>query len=119
SGDLFFAEVRPFDEVFREGDDSAGGGGQGGQGGQNDKLIELQKKIISATWNLQRQHGGSLPPERKAPALRDPKSKKAAPEPTSPPKQSSLINPAPELRAGVEDLRFGVPPLGGSHAVPP
>ena len=127
SGDLFFAEVRPFDEVFREGDDSAGGGGQGGQGGQNDKLIELEKKIISATWNLQRQHGGSLPPGRKAPALLDPKSNKPAPEPPSPPKQSSWVMPDPGVQASLENrsrrreeadmITRNPPPHVGGYAV--
>ncbi len=103
SGDLFFAEVRPFDEVFREGDDNAGGGGQGGQGGQNERLIELQKKIISATWNLQRRHGGSVPPERKAPTLREPKSNKPATEAPSLPKQSSLGMPGRDVQASLEN----------------
>src|SRR6266404_1580978 len=119
-GDLFFAEVRPFDEIFREGDDSAGGGGQAGQGGQNEQLIELQKKIISATWNLQREHGGSLPPEHKTPALRDRKANQPAPEPPSPPKQSSFATPPPGMslvngpRARIQPLIFGqtAPPIG-------
>jgi hypothetical protein len=56
SGDLYFAEVRPFDEIFRENkgmqspDDPSGGA----QGGQSQRLIELQKQIIIATWKLQR-----------------------------------------------------------------
>ena len=59
SSDLFFAEVRPFDEIFRESqgmesDDQPPGGKQGGQGNQTRKLVELQKQIISATWRLQR-----------------------------------------------------------------
>src|SRR4029077_16427490 len=60
SGDLYFGEVRPFEEVHREGD----AGGQQGQGGQQmggnsptTKLAELQKQIINATWKLQRQYG--------------------------------------------------------------
>ena len=57
SSDMYFAEVRPFDEIFRE--DQSGGGGGGGQqqGGQSEsqKLAELQKQIISATWKLQRE----------------------------------------------------------------
>ena len=59
--DLFFAEVRPFEELFREGDSSATQQRQqqqqqqqqGSQGEQQaEELAELQKKIISATWNL-------------------------------------------------------------------
>jgi len=58
AGDLYFAEIRPFEEVFREGQGGGGGGGgqQGGGGGQASQLAELQKQIISATWKLQRQH---------------------------------------------------------------
>ncbi len=56
SSDLFFAEVRPFDEIFRESQNMAGGEQQGGQqgGGPQQQLAELQKQIISATWRLQR-----------------------------------------------------------------
>jgi hypothetical protein len=57
-GDLYFAEVRPFEEVFREGQgnegqDAAGGGGGGGS--PSGQLADLEKQIISATWNLQRK----------------------------------------------------------------
>ncbi len=57
-GDLFFAEVRPFDEVFREsqGMQSQDDTQQQGGGGNSPtrKLTELQKQIINATWRLQR-----------------------------------------------------------------
>jgi hypothetical protein len=58
-GDLFFGEVRPFDEIFRQGEEAAGGApppppGEGGAGEQAAKLAELQKQIINATWKLQR-----------------------------------------------------------------
>ena len=63
AGDMFFAEVRPFDEIFRE--DESGGGGAGGMNGQQQaeslKLAELQKQIINATWNLQRKRQGQQP----------------------------------------------------------
>lgn len=57
TGDLYFAEVRPFDEIFRETQnmDMGEGGGGGGGGQQSRKLSELQKQIISATWKLQRE----------------------------------------------------------------
>ena len=59
SGDLYFAEVRPFDEIFRESQNMESGDEekqpqQGGQRNQARKLTELQKQIISATWKLQR-----------------------------------------------------------------
>ena len=57
TGDLFFGEVRPFEEVFREGQGMEGeqGNMSGQQGGQAGKLTDLEKQIISATWNLQRR----------------------------------------------------------------
>ncbi len=67
--DLFFGEVRPFDEVFREGQsnesqsDSQESGEQGEQqGNQTARLAELQKQILSATWKLQREHRASASP---------------------------------------------------------
>ncbi|MGV3773597.1 MAG: hypothetical protein ACO1QB_11890 [Verrucomicrobiales bacterium] len=61
SSDIFFAEVRPFDEIFREGsggDESSQSQQQQGGGGQTpyQKLAELQKQIITATWNLQKSN---------------------------------------------------------------
>ena len=57
TGDLYFAEIRPFDEIFRENKGMSPSDQQGNapdQGGDNQKLTELQKQIISATWKLQR-----------------------------------------------------------------
>jgi hypothetical protein len=55
--DLFFGEIRPFDQIFRENQQPQqqpppGGGGQPQQ--QRQRLIELQKQIITATFNIQR-----------------------------------------------------------------
>jgi hypothetical protein len=67
-GDMFFAEVRPFEEIYRPGDESAGGQPPpGGAGAEATKLAELQKQIISATWNLKRaeeQAGVTAPGEK-------------------------------------------------------
>lgn len=56
SGDLFFGEVRPFDEIFRENQGMPGEGESksGEKGNQTRKLTEFQKQIINATWKLQR-----------------------------------------------------------------
>src|SRR5438309_10124704 len=61
TGDLFFGEIRPFEEVFREGQGMDGQSAEqsGQQGNRTARLAELQKQIISATWKLQREHGGS------------------------------------------------------------
>ena len=69
TGDLFFAEVRPFEEIFREGQSMSAGCPSSSnnssnpvQGGsQAEKLAELQKQIISATWKLFRQSGQPAP----------------------------------------------------------
>jgi hypothetical protein len=57
--DMFFAEVRPFEEIFRESQEMQGEPpeGQAGGGEQTRKLAELQKQIIAATWKLVRTPG--------------------------------------------------------------
>ncbi len=55
--DIYFAEVRPFEEIFREADAPPGGEQRQEQGGaarQAQELAELQKRIIAATWKLMR-----------------------------------------------------------------
>src|SRR6185503_17362485 len=61
ASDIFFAEVRPFEEIYRPGDSQDAQqqqqqqqGGGGGAGGQATKLADLQKQIITASWNLKR-----------------------------------------------------------------
>ena len=57
TSDMFFAEVRPFEEIFRAGQSPDGGEGEEKEpGNPAAKLVELQKQIISATFKLQRQH---------------------------------------------------------------
>jgi hypothetical protein len=66
--DMYFAEVRPFDEIFRadqsgESENAQNQRQQGQQGGnQNTRLAELQKEIVIATWKLQRDQPG--PPKK-------------------------------------------------------
>jgi hypothetical protein len=50
--DLFFLEVRPFNEEFVAAQSQAGAGGGDPQ---VESLIEAQKEIISATWNIERR----------------------------------------------------------------
>lgn len=68
ASDMFFAEVRPFEEIFREGQPQDPNQAQqqqqqqGQQGGnESERLAELQKQIITATWNLQRREGNRSP----------------------------------------------------------
>jgi hypothetical protein len=54
--DIFFAEVRPFDEIFRpeqSGMSDSDSQGQQDQENPSAKLAELQKEIVVATWKLQ------------------------------------------------------------------
>jgi hypothetical protein len=62
SSDMFFAEIRPFEEIFREGQAGGEEGGEGAEGGSSpgQQLAELQKQIISATWKVRRQSPGSV-----------------------------------------------------------
>ncbi|MGB1743465.1 MAG: hypothetical protein ACPHL9_01185 [Limisphaerales bacterium] len=65
--DLFFATVRPFDEIFRQNRSATEGmreqqeqqQGEGGEGGEQQqsisRLLDNQKEVISATWNLRRR----------------------------------------------------------------
>ena len=73
-GDLLFAEVRRFEEIFREGQQQQQQQSsrqqqqqqnQQQQGSAVDNVINLQKEIISATWNVvreteQRRSAGTL-----------------------------------------------------------
>jgi hypothetical protein len=64
--DMFFAEVRHFEEIFREGQSPPGGQSQqpGSQNaGRADDLANLQKEIINGTWNVIRRETGPKPGE--------------------------------------------------------
>ena len=69
--DMFFAEIRPFEQIFRADQSDAEQSGnrqnqnqgqQQGGGNQNTRLAELQKQIVIATWKLQRDKQG--PPKK-------------------------------------------------------
>ncbi|MGN6134544.1 MAG: hypothetical protein ACTHOU_08585, partial [Aureliella sp.] len=67
SSDMFFAEVRPFDEIFRQGEQPSEEQQrqqqqqqqQAGQG-QTEELLELQKQIVTGTWNVLRANAKKL-----------------------------------------------------------
>jgi len=69
--DMYFAEVRAFDEIFRQGQQPPGGAqqqqqqgqGQGQNAQQAQELAKLQKDIINATWKvIRREIGSTLSP---------------------------------------------------------
>jgi hypothetical protein len=70
--DMYFAEVRPFEEIFRQGQQPAGGEeqqrqqqqqqqGQGQNARDAQELAKLQKDIINATWKVVRRETLSEP----------------------------------------------------------
>ena len=71
TSDMFFAEVRPFEEIFRQGEQESQEQqrqqqqqqGQGGQGGQSEELLEVQKQIVTGTWNVRRRATKSKLPD--------------------------------------------------------
>ncbi len=68
-GDLYFAEVRHFEDIFRQGQPPVGGEQKQSRSPQSEslagqaaqKLAELQKQIINATWKLIRREIGAQP----------------------------------------------------------
>jgi hypothetical protein len=63
AGDIFFAEVRPFDEIFRQAPEQpeSSSSASAQPASKSEKLAELQKQIISATWNTLRRETGTSP----------------------------------------------------------
>ena len=66
TSDMYFAEIRPFEEIFRESESFADERNQqqqqreqqnqaGAEQGSGEQLARLQKQIIIATWNTQQQ----------------------------------------------------------------
>ncbi len=95
--DMYFAEVRHFDEIFRQGEQPPGGQQQQQQGGSPnanaaEKLSQLQKDIINATWKLIRRET----PESPSPEFADDAQ-------TVYESQASALEQANELAEKLED----------------
>jgi hypothetical protein len=56
-GDLMLGRVRAFEEEYRQSDSEA----EPGKG--SPQLLEIQKQVIAASWNLRRKNAGSEKPE--------------------------------------------------------
>lgn len=50
--DMFFADIRHFEDIFREAEAPPAEPGQPQQKGQTDKLVDLVKQIVNATWRI-------------------------------------------------------------------
>ncbi len=54
TSDIYFLTIRALGSEYREAEGGGGGGGGGGMGGPESSLSELQKQVIAATFNLDR-----------------------------------------------------------------
>lgn len=71
-GDMYFAEVRHFEEIFREGEQPPGEPSEEKQEEEKEeeteeqvrKLAELQKQIINATWTVIRRETSAQPSDK-------------------------------------------------------
>ncbi len=59
--DLYFAEIRHFDEEYREMQSPQGQGAQQPGGTPADKLLELQRDVVNAIWKIIRRETGDEP----------------------------------------------------------
>ncbi len=57
--DLMFADVRQFEEIFRESDQQASQAHQNQNGPSTGDLLQIQRQIAIAIWNVQRSLTGS------------------------------------------------------------
>lgn len=50
--DMFFADIRHFEDIFREAEAPPAEPGKPQEKAQSDKLVELQKQVVNATWRI-------------------------------------------------------------------
>jgi hypothetical protein len=65
--DMFFADVRHFEDIFRESEAPPPEPGQPDKKSETAKLVELQKQIVNATWRLVRETAAGRVMEAAAP----------------------------------------------------
>ncbi|MBE7495965.1 MAG: hypothetical protein HS117_13555 [Verrucomicrobiaceae bacterium] len=65
--DMFFADIRHFEDIFREAEAPPAEPGQPKPKGQTDKLVDLVKQIVNATWRLIRDTNAGRAMEAAAP----------------------------------------------------
>jgi len=125
SGDMYFVEIRHFEEVFRESQsfqDERSQNQRERQGGQQqgkpgEQLARLQKQIISATWNVKRQadqlggvdeHKEDLDMVRKSQADALKQAQSALTEAEDPPAIKTLQEATKHMETAVEHLTEAV-----------
>ena len=92
--DIYFAEVRHFEEIFRESAGGDGEGGQGQQGNQMTRLAEVQKQVITATWKL-------AGPQAKGGPARYPQDLRVVEE-----SEKHVLDTAKSMKEGADDPRI-------------
>lgn len=119
--DLYFAEVRPFEEIFRQGEPPPGGAssapsGQGQNAQQAQELAELQKQILNATWKVIRRETGSRPSDAFAPDVEQIRLSQAAALEQAGALLTRLQDPQSQAHAAavVEAMERAVEALGAS-----
>ncbi|TDU71263.1 hypothetical protein EI77_02385 [Prosthecobacter fusiformis] len=65
--DMFFADVRHFEDIFREAEAPPPEPGMSEKKTDTDKLVELQKQIVNATWRIVRETSAGRTMETAAP----------------------------------------------------
>ncbi|MBI3880362.1 MAG: hypothetical protein HY301_09910 [Verrucomicrobia bacterium] len=96
--DMFFAEVRPFESIYKQGTDGESeekDSQKKGAGQKAQELAELQKQIITATWNIKRSEDANSSGKISAKYLKD--------EPVVRDGQDDALQQADELKAGLKD----------------
>ena len=61
--DIYFLQVIPTDQEFRQSGGGGGGGGGGGESADSSALVQIQKDIIAATWKLKNRQAKVSPEE--------------------------------------------------------
>ncbi len=137
SSDIYFAEVRPFEEVFRESQsfqdeqsqqqrDQQNQAGQQ-QGQQAEELARLQKQIISATWNIKQQadlsgdmedHKEDLDVVRQSQADALEQARSAAAEAEDPSAVQPLLRAAEFMETSLEHLTAAAESAGAQELTP-
>jgi hypothetical protein len=129
SSDMYFAEVRHFDEIFRQGQQPPGGEQQQRQqrqqsGSQNaqaaQQLAELQKDIINATWKLVRREVGAKPTESFAEDVDQISQSQSAAVEQAEALGAKITDPEAQghLLAVMEAMELAVKQLTAAHAQP-
>jgi hypothetical protein len=104
ASDMYFGEVRPFEEIYRAGDGSEGNSAAAAAaaaataGEQATKLADMQKQIITATWNLKRSEEATI-------GAKSPTEKYLKDEPVIRDSQGDALTKAQALADNAEDAK--------------